>query len=60
LLGAFTATRAIRSFLYNVRPIDPLTYVCVCLVLAGVALLACYIPAHRVTKIDPMEALRYE
>ena len=60
LLGAFAVTRAIRSLLYNVSPIDPLTYVCVCSVLTSVALLASYLPARRAAKIDPMKALRYE
>jgi len=60
LAGAFAMTRLIRSRLHDVSPTDPLTFVCVSLLLAGVALLACYIPARRATRIDPMEALRYE
>jgi predicted permease len=58
--GALAATRVIRSRLYGVTPTDPLTFVCVGLLLAGVALLACYLPARRAARIDPMLALRYE
>jgi len=60
LAGAFAMTRLIRSRLHDISPADPLTFVCVSLLLAGVALLASYIPARRAAKIDPMEALRYE
>lgn len=60
LVGAFAGTRIIRSLLHDVSPIDPVTFVCVSLLLAGVAMLASYIPARRAAKIDPMEALRYE
>ena len=60
LASAFAVTRLIRGLLHDVSPTDPLTFVCVSLLLAGVALLASYIPGHRATKIDPMEALRYE
>lgn len=60
LTGAFAATRIIRNFLYEVGPTDPLTFICVSLLLAGVALLASYIPARRAARIDPMEALRCE
>ncbi|MBC8218422.1 MAG: ABC transporter permease [Planctomycetes bacterium] len=53
-------TQMIHSFLYDVSPNDPLTFACVSVLLAGVAMLASYIPARRAAKIDPMVALRYE
>jgi putative ABC transport system permease protein len=60
LLGAVVLTRVLTSVLFQVEPNDPLTLVSVTLSLCLVALLACYIPARRATKIDPMVALRYE
>jgi putative ABC transport system permease protein len=58
--GALVLTRFLASMLYGIRPTDPLTYLAVSLLLAAVAALASYIPARRATKVDPMEALRYE
>ena len=60
LLGAYAATRAVRSLLFEVAPTDLLTFVLVPLLLAVVASLACYLPARRATKVDPLEALHYE
>ena len=60
LAAAFAATRLIEAFLYGVSAHDPLTFVVVALLLLAVALLACWIPARRATRVDPIIALRCE
>ncbi len=60
LLGALGAGRALTSLLYNVGSLDPVALLFAIVALAGVALLACWFPARRATRVDPMVALRYE
>ena len=58
--GAFALTRTMRSLLFEVGPTDAMTFVLVSLLLAAVGFIACYVPARRATKVDPLIALRYE
>ena len=60
LLAAAGLTRVMTGILFEIRPFDPGTYGVAALAVAGVALLACWIPGHRATRVEPMEALRYE
>jgi predicted lysophospholipase L1 biosynthesis ABC-type transport system permease subunit len=58
--AALAATRGLAALISGIRPTDPLTFITVFLLLSAVSLLACWVPARRATRVDPLTALRYE
>ncbi|HEV7673499.1 MAG TPA: ABC transporter permease [Candidatus Angelobacter sp.] len=60
MVAALGLTRLMRSMLYGIRPTDPLTFLSVSALLGAIAMFACYVPARRAMKVDPMEALRHQ